>query len=142
MEFTLLDRSNYLRGLLILIGKDRKISEEEKKLFRQLSNELGFSKEFCETAMEELLENEYIIEDPPKFSNVEIAKLFILDGIKLAFADKELHLYELSWLRSVAEANSIEHAWAMEQFEKFKNNSNENDGFEITKFTSGKLVSK
>ena len=141
MEFTLLDRSNYLRGLLILIGKDRKISEEEKNMFRLLSKELGFSRDFCETAMEELLENEYIIEDPPKFSNIEIAKLFIKDGIKLAFADKELHLYELSWLKSVAEANSLHHAWGAEQFEKFKNNSVTEEGFEISKLTSGNAVS-
>ncbi len=138
MEFTLLDRSNYLRGLLILIGKDRKISEEEKELFRKLSDTLGFSKDFCETAMEELLENEYIMEEPPKFSNIEIAKLFIQDGIKLAFADKEIHLYEMSWLRSVAEANSIDHLWSFQQFEHFKKNNNPDVGFEIEKLLNKK----
>ena len=142
MEITLLDRSNYLRGLLILMGKDRKISEEEKKMFRLLSKELGFSKQFCEDAMDELLENEYIIGDPPKFSNIEIAKLFILDGIKLAFADKELHLYELNWLKSVAEANQIDNNWGLEQFEKFKNNNKPTEGFEISKYISNGVISK
>jgi hypothetical protein len=138
MNFTLLDRSNYLRGLLILIGKDRKISEEEKELFRKLSDILGFSKDFCETAMEELLENEFIMEEPPKFSNDEVAKLFIQDGIKLAFADKEIHLYEMSWLRSVAEVNSIDHLWSFQQFEHFKKNNNDDNEFEIAKMLSKK----
>lgn len=131
MEITLLDRSNYFRGLLILIGKDRKISDEEKSMFASLGKDMGFNKEFYEGALEELLENEFIIEEPPKFSNVEIAKLFIRDGIKLAFADKELHLYELSWLKSVAEANSIDQGWGLEQFEQFKKSKCSTKEFEI-----------
>ena len=140
MEITLLDRSNYYRGLLILIGKDRQVSDEEKAMFKSLGKELGFNKEFCEGAVNELLENEYIIEEPPKFSNIEIAKLFIRDGIKLAFADKELHLYELSWLKSVADTNSIDNTWGLEQFEQFKNHKNGSNEFEIIKlFNSGIL---
>ena len=134
MEFTLQDRSNYLRGLLILIGKDRKISSEERDMFRKLSTDLGFSRDFCEDAMNELLENEYIIEEPPKFSDIEIAKLFIKDGIKIAFADKEFHLYELSWLRSVATANLLDHKWGLNQFEEFKKENNASSEFEITRF--------
>ena len=139
MKFTLLDRSNYLRGLLILIGKDRKITNEEKEMMRKLSDALGFSREFCEDAMSELLENEYIMEEPPKFSNIEVAKIFIKDGIKIAFADKEFHLYELSWLRTIAEANSVKHDWGLKEFENFKSDADPDDDFEITKLIkSGK----
>ncbi len=108
MNFTLLDKSNYLRGLLILIGKDNKLSEDEREMFMKLSTALGFSSDFCEKAMNEILENEYIKVDPPKFSNIEIAKIFLIDGIKLANADNELHSKELSWLNSVAMVNEIE----------------------------------
>ena len=135
MTFSLLDRSNYLRGLLILIGKDRKITREEKILFRKLSKELGFNKEFCENALKEYLVNKYLNIDPPKFSDIEIAKLFIQDGIKLAFADKELNHYEIGWLKSVADTNKINHNWSLEQYKKYYNNFENLDGeFEITKF--------
>ncbi len=108
MNFTLLDKSNYLRGLLILIGKDNKLSKEEREMFLKLSADLGFSSDFCETAMNEILENEFIEVDPPIFSNPEIAKIFLIDGIKLANVDNELHSKELSWLNSVAKVNGIE----------------------------------
>lgn len=120
MMLTLQDKSNYLKGLLILIGKDKIITDEEKIHLLKISRILGFDQKFCEDAINELLENEYIIEEPPLFSNNEIAKAFIKDGIKLAFADKELHLYELNWLKSVSDRNNIEPGWGMKEFENFK----------------------
>ncbi len=133
MKFTLLDRSNYFRGLLILIGKDKKISETEKSMFMELGKQLGFNKEFCSGAINELLENEYIINEAPKFSNIDVAKLFILDGIKFAFVDNKVHLYELSWLKSVADINSVDQSWGAEQFENFMKGLVPNTGFEILK---------
>jgi hypothetical protein len=120
MELTLLDRSNYLRGLLILIGKDKNIAIKEKELFLRLSKTLGFSEEFCNNAVNELLINNYIIEDPPKFSDVEIAKAFLKDGIQLAFADGSLHLYEMNWLNFVGDKNNIDPDWRVEQLNDFK----------------------
>jgi hypothetical protein len=120
MELTLLDRSNYLRGLLILIGKDKNIAIKEKELFLRLSKTLGFSEEFCNNAVNELLINNYIIEDPPKFSDVEIAKAFLKDGIQLAFADGSLHLYEMNWLNFVGDKNNVDPDWRVEQLNDFK----------------------
>ena len=120
MVLTLLDKSNYLKGLLILIGKDKNITEDERIHLLKISRILGFDPNFCEDAINELLENEYIIEEPPLFSNNEIAKAFIKDGIKLAFANKELHLYELNWLKAVSDKNNIEAGWGMKEFENFK----------------------
>jgi hypothetical protein len=136
MNFTLLDKSNYLRGLLILIGKDNKLSEEEREMFMKLSTDLGFSSDFCETAMNEILENEFIKVDPPKFSNQEIAKMFLSDGMKLASADKEFHSKELSWLNSVANVNGIEPPMiiATDSF-----NPKPQYEFEITKHINTKL---
>lgn len=127
------DKSNYFKGLLILIGKDKSISEQEKNNFRKLSNVLGFNKEFCEGALRELLENEYIIEDPPLFSNSSIAKSFIIDGIKIGFSDKVLHIFELNWLKSVADKNSVDYGWFMMQYEEYKKNQtvSELSNFEI-----------
>jgi|BarGraIncu00222A_1022003.scaffolds.fasta_scaffold17964_1 hypothetical protein len=120
MELTLLDKSNYLRGLLILIGKDKNIAIKEKELFLRLSKTLGFSEEFCNNAVNELLVNNYIIEDPPKFSDVEIAKAFLKDGIQLAFADGSLHLYEMNWLNFVGDKNNVDPDWRVEQLNDFK----------------------
>lgn len=127
-----LDRSNYLKGLLILIGKDKKIAREERETLMKLSKVLGFDQEFCENAINELLENEYIIEEPPKFSNHEFAKAFFKDGIRLAFADKDMHLYELNWLRSVTARNNLDEKWCVAELENFKNDGvNKRESFAI-----------
>jgi hypothetical protein len=120
MEFTVQDKSNYLRSMLILIGKDKNVAIKEKELFLRLSKVLGFSKEFCEHAVNELLENEFIIEDPPIFSNMEIAKAFIKDGIQFAFADGNLHLYELNWLNFVGDRNKVDPQWRLDQLNEFE----------------------
>lgn len=135
MELTHTDKSNYLKGLLILIGKDRTISKNEKEFFRKLAKILNFSSEFCEQILNELLENEYFIEEPPIFSKNEIAKLFIIDGIRIAFSDKILHLYEMNWLKSVADKNGINEDWCLEKFEEFENDKNDitQYDFEIAK---------
>lgn len=120
MNLTHQDKSNYLKGLLILIGKDKVIAEEERMLLSEMSNALGFDPKFCNDAIDELLENKYIIEEPPAFFNKKIAEAFIKDGIKIAFADKELHLYELNWLKAVSDKNGIDPDWGLKEFENFK----------------------
>ncbi|MEW6654794.1 MAG: hypothetical protein AB1394_15180, partial [Bacteroidota bacterium] len=87
MKITAQDRGKYLRGMLLLIDKDQHILENEKSWFIKLSKILGYDIEFCRTALLELPENEYLENTPPKFSNSEIAKAFIVDGIHLAYAD-------------------------------------------------------
>lgn len=114
------DRGKYLKALLILIGKDKKIVRQERENLIKLANILGFDKEFCDTAMNEYFENEYLVQDPPKFSDQKIAQAFLLDGIKIAVADKELHLFELNWLKSIADINGISSSWGFEQYEKVK----------------------
>lgn len=101
------DKSNYLRGLLILIGKDRIIKETEKNAVMKVGKVLGFEERFCETAIGEILENEYIITQPPLFTNPKIAECFIKDGIKIAGIDNDLHLLEIKWLALTAEVNNL-----------------------------------
>jgi hypothetical protein len=114
------DRGNYLKALLILVGKDKKIVRQERENLIKLANILGFGKEFCDEAMNEYFENEYLVQDPPKFSDKKIAEAFLLDGIRLAVADKELHLFELNWLKSIADINGIHSGWGFDQYEKIK----------------------
>ncbi|MBU1101756.1 MAG: hypothetical protein KKA84_15270 [Bacteroidetes bacterium] len=107
MTMQLLDRSNYLKGLLILIRKDNLITTEERDLVLECGVSLGFEKRFCETAIDELLENEYLLDTPPVFSNNDLAESFLKDAVKVALADKKMHLFELQWLIETAALNNL-----------------------------------
>lgn len=124
MEMNLIDRSNYFRGLLLLTGKDSKINESEKYILLQKGKDLGFAKDFCEKALNELPYNEYIIDLPPVFSNQKVAEDFINDGLKIAFADKSLHLFELKWLIKTADLNNVERKWVMDKIVEFLEKEN------------------
>lgn len=140
MEITAQDRGKYLRGLLLLIGKDHLILENEKNWFFKLGKILGYDLAFCKTAIKELPENEYLSQEPPIFSNKEIAKAFIIDGIHLAYADQELHSDELYWINLVAETNGIDILWGMNEFEKFRKHQFQQE--EITEFAIEKLINQ
>lgn len=111
MNITILDRSNYYRGLLLLARKDRKISEMEVSLMMRIGASLGFDKEFCENAIHEILDNEHVDIWPPVFSAPELAKKFIKDGLTIAGADGNVHEEEEAWLRATARANGIDDRW-------------------------------
>jgi hypothetical protein len=108
MKISVLDASNYFKGLLLLVRKDRKISQSETGLMKRIGKSLGFEKEFCENAIRDILENEYIVDTPPEFSTKELALRFIRDGLALAYSDNEYDPAEKEWLRSTAERNSVE----------------------------------
>ncbi len=121
IEFEYLDKSNYFRALLILIGKDNIISENERKRILEIGKKLGFEKKFCEEAVNDFLYNRFIDLSPPKFSNQEITELFIKDAINLAFSDNELYVGELEWIKAIAKANDIDMAWLDKQIFAFGN---------------------
>lgn len=128
------DKSNYFKALLILIGKDRKISEQERISLSKVAKILGFNKEFCDNAISELLDNEYIIESPPEFSDLEIAKAFVIDGIRIAFSGKEIHIFELNWLKSVSEKNSLDKEWCIQRYNEIQAEKCQSNKFQIEIF--------
>jgi hypothetical protein len=111
MRITVLDGSNYYKGLLLLIRKDRKITESEIRLMKRIGKTLGFEREFCENAIQEILENRHIVDAPPEFSTKELAIKFIKDGLAIAVSDNEVHPSEEEWLRSTAEKNGLDLTW-------------------------------
>jgi hypothetical protein len=111
MKASLMDRGNYYRGLLVLIGRDRIIDSREHELMLQLGKILDFDVRFCEAAIADLLDNKYINDNPILFDEPEIAECFLRDGLKLALADKELHSRELSWLKTIARTNKLPDDW-------------------------------
>ena len=118
MKMSLYERSECFRAYLLLIGKDRQISPEERLLLLAIGKKLDFESRFCETSINDLLENHYISHDPPLFSRKEFAEGFLLDAIGIALADNELHPKELDWLTSVAGKNSIDEQWLRTKIEE------------------------
>jgi hypothetical protein len=103
----LIDRSNFIKGLLVLITKDKKITKEESLLLRETGISFGFSSEFLDESIDEALHNEFITKDPPKFTNNSLAYNFLHQGIKLALSDSELNSEELKYLIDTAAVNGI-----------------------------------
>ncbi len=124
MEIPVKDKSNYLKGLLIIARKDNQLAETEKKIIRDIALRLGFATDFYEEVLKSLLANKYILEDPIIFSDLKIAKSFISDGLKLAYSVEVLAENKFEWLKQVALVNHIEEKWYQERLEKFKSSPN------------------
>lgn len=120
MNLEILDRSNYFRGLLLLIGKDKKIESSERQILTKIGSALGFEKKFVSDAIRDLLVNKFIVNDPPVFTNQTVAMSFLIDGVKLALADEEMNKNELEFLESTAEKNGIQYQWFSNTLENLK----------------------
>jgi hypothetical protein len=120
MNIPQIDRSNYLKGLLITAKIDKQLSDPEKKIIKHFSDKLGFSSDFYEETISSLLANEYIKEEPIVFSNIKIAMSFIEDGLNLALADAKLDAMELKWLTATAKANLIDESWVNQKLNELK----------------------
>lgn len=121
MKITVIDASNYFKGLLLLIRKDQKITETEIQLMKRIGKTLGFEPKFCDNAINEILKNKYIEDTIPEFSSKELAMKFIKDGLVLASSDVELHPTEAKWLRATAEKNGLDITWFYQESEKAAN---------------------
>lgn len=131
-----LDKSNYLRGQIILIRLDRVISEYEKVAIVRMAKILDLSSEFCSDVIEELIYNPYLSQGPPVFSRKEIGESFLDDAIKLAYSDGNLHLDEKKWIKSIATCNRIESGYWLQKLKIFKELSKKNKfdfAFEVEK---------
>ena len=82
---------------------------------KRIGKALGFEKDFCNDAIYEILENKFVLNEPPKFSTNELAKKFIKDGLMLADSDNEIHTYEEAWLKSTAEKNGLDLEWFLQE---------------------------
>jgi len=120
LEIPQIDRSSYLKGLLITARKDNQLSEAEKSIIKKLAIRLGFSSDFFDETISNLLENKYITEEPIKFSNQDIARSFIEDALKLALSDKIISENEIDWLKEITKENSIEDDWFNKKLKEFK----------------------
>jgi hypothetical protein len=120
LEIPQLDRSSYLKGLLITARKDNQLSETEISIIKKFSARLGFSSDFFNETISNLLENKYITEEPIKFSTKEIAKSFIEDGLKLALSDDVITEEEIKWLKETAKFNNIDEEWVNKKMKEIQ----------------------
>ena len=111
MEILAQDKSSYLKGLLIIAKKDNVLAEAEESIIRQLAKRLGFSASFYEGILQSLLSNDYLSENPLKFSDEKLSHSFIKDGLMLAYSDNILDEREIDWLRQTADVNNINILW-------------------------------
>jgi len=97
--------------LLITARKDNQLSETEISIIKKIATRLGFSSDFFEETISNLLHNKYITEEPIKFSRQDIAESFIEDGLKLALSDDTITEEETKWLKNTAKENGIDEIW-------------------------------
>jgi len=137
MDITILDRSVYFKGLLLLIRKDHKITDSEIQLMKHIGKILGFEPSFCDNAIQNILENKYILDETPIFSSKEIATLFIKDGLYLASSDNEVHPLEEEWLKDIVMKNDLDLEWYHQQKLKIENYKSSGGKLEVEKLFVG-----
>jgi len=111
MKISLMDRSLYFKGLLLLIRKDQVLEEEERALMMRIGRLFGFEKRFCQEVIDEILTNKHVVDEPPFFSEPAISRCFIQDGLKLSLVDGHIHDSEWQWLKAVAAKNNLDQDW-------------------------------
>ena len=52
-----LDRSNYFKALLVLVGHDRNLTVSRRKMLKKVANVLGFNQNFTTKAIKDFFRN-------------------------------------------------------------------------------------
>ena len=136
MALNLFDRTNYLNGIIVLFCKDKEINKDFKKIISKVADTLELNHYYVESSIKEVMEDEYVVSEPPEFTDKDIAKAFIKDASRFAFADGVIHIYEFQWLFTIVLKNNLSEYWflsEMEYLQKEKNNFCDHP-FEIQKF--------
>lgn len=120
MNIPLLDRSHYLKGLLITAKLDKQLTDKEKDIIKGISDKLGFATDFYNETIRGLLSNQYISDEPIRFSDKKIAESFLTDAIKLAYSDGHITETEMNWLSETAKINSIEDNFIQNKVNSYK----------------------
>jgi hypothetical protein len=137
MKLSLLSRSSYYKGLLVLLRRDRVIDDREKELMLQIGKILDFDKRFCEATIDDLLSNAHITREPVIFSDECVKDCFFRDAVRLALVDECFHPMELSWLRTMAHANGRSEQWfdgIVQEFKEKNEKADQSAPFEIQRY--------
>lgn len=121
MNIPLVDRSNYLKGLLITARLDKELSSKEKEMLKTISQKLGFASDFFDETIKNLLTNKYIDSSPILFSHKDIATSFLSDAVSLACINSIITQEEIEWLKNVAFVNGLNSDLVDKQINSLKN---------------------
>ena len=111
MKISLMDRSLYFKGLMLLIRKDGAVGEGERVMMMRIGRLFSFERGFCQGVIDEILTNRHVVDEPPLFSESAIARCFLQDGLKLALVDGQIHDKEWQWLKAIAARNHLDQSW-------------------------------
>ena len=106
-----MDRGNYLRGLLILIRMDKNVWDHENYLFMEEAESLGFDKEFSSNALRGLVTNKYLETAPPVFFDKKYAARLIIRGLHMINQNLKIHPEEIKYLVNIARMNNLSDKW-------------------------------
>ncbi len=112
------DKGNLLRALLLLISKDKNIWDHEVDIFIREGMALGYEKEFCQSALKNILQNSFIDQTPPVFFNKENALNILHVGVRIIKEDLNPHPMKLEFLEKIALANNLSGYWQTISYEK------------------------
>ena len=108
MNYSMLrDRSEYFRGLLLVMAADGHLDERQKQLIEETGKRLGFEERYIRESIHNVLSNPFLNRQPPEFSNQDILHAFLMDSTRVAVADGQLHPREHDWLKAVAMRNGM-----------------------------------
>lgn len=107
----IIDKSNYLRGLLVLIAHDNVVQDHEINTFMKEGSEMGYEKDYLRSSINTLLKNKHIKNDPPRFHNPGFAVKLIESGIEIINKDRLPHPMKVNFLHQVAACNGIQDIW-------------------------------
>jgi hypothetical protein len=116
-------KSQYYKGLLVLLRRDRMVDSREKDLMLQIGGILGFDQRFCEATIDELLSNTHITREPILFFDERIKECFLRDALRLALVDGNLHPSELRWLKKIARSNGLTDPWLDAVLQEIRENN-------------------
>lgn len=120
MNIPIIDRSNYLKGLFITAKLVGNLNKKEKEILKEISDRLGFSRDFYDETIRNLQRNKYIKQDQIKFSSKEIALSFIEDALAISLSNGSLNENEKNWLKQISEINGIEQEFFNKKLDKIK----------------------
>jgi len=109
-----------LKGLLVLLRRDRIIDARERDLMLKIGEILDFDRRFCQATIDDLLSNAYITREPIIFSDENIKECFFRDALRVALVDGSFHPAELRWLRKMADANGKSNQWLDAIIQEFR----------------------
>lgn len=120
MNISVLDRSNYLKGLFITAKLDKELTQKEKDILKTVSDKLGFASDFFNESIKSLLTNKYIQKEPITFSDKEIAVSFLNDAVKLACVNNLVTYEEIKWLKEIADVNQVDNQIIEKELNEYK----------------------